>query len=98
MTAGRFATGDDHRDVGVVVPAGEAEVRQRPDAGLPQAGGDLDVAGNGDLRGAPRLRGRDPHQIAALVGQGEEQQAMSLVLPAAIRGASKNAVTSRKRR
>jgi hypothetical protein len=38
------------------------------------------VAGSGDLQGAPRLRRRDPHQIAALVGQGEEQQAVGLVL------------------
>jgi len=82
VASGGPAAGDDHRVVRVVVQADEAEVRQGAEAGLSQVGGDLVVAGGGDLAGAARLRRRDPDQVAPLVGQGEEQQAVGLVLDA----------------
>jgi hypothetical protein len=58
---------------------------QRPESGLAQPGGDLVVPGSGDLRGAARPGRGDPDQVAPLVGQGEEEQAVDLVFPAAVR-------------
>ena len=85
VASGGLATGGDHRVVGVVVQADEAEVRQGAEAGLPQVGGDLVVPGGGDLTGAPWSGCGDPDQVAPLVGQGEKEQAVGLVLAGVVR-------------
>lgn len=77
---GRGLPPDDHRVVGVVVQADEAEVGQGPETSLAQMAGDLVVAGRGDLAGPAGLGRGDPDQVALLVGQCEKQQAMGFVL------------------
>jgi len=68
-----------------VVQAYGAEICQSAQTGLPQAGSYPVVAGAGDLAGAPRICGRDPDGVAHLVGQGEEQCRLSLVLARTVR-------------
>ena len=77
---GGFVAGDDDRVVGVGVQAGEAEVGEGAEPGGAQPGGEVVVAGGGDLAGGAAAGGGDPDQVACLVGEGEEQQPVFLVL------------------
>ena len=78
---GCLVSGDDDGVAGVGVQAGEPEVGQGAEPGGAQPGGEVVVAGGGDLAGgAPVSRG-DPDQVACLVGEGEEQQPCFLCLP-----------------
>ncbi len=61
------AAGDDHRVVGVVVQAEEAEIADRAEPGCAQVGGDVVVSGSGDVVGAAAPGGRAPDQVALLV-------------------------------
>lgn len=45
---------------------------------------DLVVPGGLDLAGRAAAGGGDPDQVAAFVGEGQEQQAVGLVLPAVV--------------
>ncbi|WP_167396095.1 hypothetical protein [Streptomyces bobili] len=72
MVAGGLAASDDHRVIGIVVQADEAEVGQGPEPGLAQMAGDLVVAGHSDLAGPAGLGRGDPDQVALLIGQREK--------------------------
>src|SRR5512135_414983 len=77
---GGFPAGDDDRVAGVGVQAGEPEVGQGAEPGGAQVPGEVVVAGGGDLAGGAAAGAGDPDQVACLVGEGEEQQPVFLVL------------------
>lgn len=83
--AGGAVAGDDHRVVGVVVEAEEAKVGERADACFAQVGGDAVVPGGSDVMGAAAPGARDPYQIAVLVGEGEDMQAVHLAFAGVVR-------------
>ena len=77
---GGFVAGDDDGVAGAGVQAGEAEVGQGAEPGGAQPVREVVMAGGGDLAGGAAPGGGDPDQVAPLVGEGEEQQPVFLVL------------------
>src|SRR6516162_5939527 len=77
---GGFPAGDDDRVVWVGVQAGEAEVGEGAEPGSAEPVREMVVAGGGDLAGGAAAGAGDPGQVACLVGEGEEQQPVFLVL------------------
>lgn len=101
VSAAGGVAGDNHGVEDVVVQSAEAEVSQRPGAGGAQVGQDGVVAGGGVVVGVAGPGGGSPDQAALVVGQGEEGQAMAVVLagvvppvglPGATLGADEGAV------
>jgi hypothetical protein len=80
--AGGLVAGDDDLVIGILglVDAEEAQVGERAEAGCLQVLDDLVAAGRGGVVGPAGPGGGDPDQVALLVGQGEEVQAVAVVL------------------
>lgn len=80
--AGGGEAGDDHGGAYVVVQATEAEVCEGSEADGAQVRQGMVVAGGSDVVGAAGPGCGYPDQVASLVGQGEEVQAVMVVFDA----------------
>jgi len=77
---GGFVSGDDDGVAGAGVQAGEAGVGEGAEPGCAEPLCEVVTAGGGDLAGGAAVSWGDPGQVAVLVGEGEEQQPMFLML------------------
>lgn len=83
--AGGLESGDDYGVVRIVVQAEEAQVGQGAEAGGAQVGQQVVAAGGGDVVGVAGPGSGYPDQPASLVGQGEDVQAVTVVLDGVVR-------------
>jgi hypothetical protein len=77
---GGFVTDDDDRVAGVGVQAGEAGVGEGAEPGSAEPVRDAVMAGGGDLAGGAAAGAGDLGQVARLVGEGQEQQPVFLMV------------------